>query len=343
MPAEKTRADALREYLTGALSDGGAQAAPNSSLGGYRSSSETQSLSMVITDEIPNIIINFVSGGNALGDGTLDAVDADTLRWKCFDGTYGADVVILNGETKILECALTPNAYIRVTRTSADDLNGTATISLSNAIDNVYSLDDAASAEALAGSTKYRGTIVRNEAGSTVINFKRWIGTLGTQQVSGVAQLGATGAGVITTAGSFATWPLSGWAHIKDAGVTREIVYYASRTDTVLTVPAAGRARLGSTAAAGAGTDTVDAVPGIAIGIDAAGVTAIGAAIQTIANENTAPVGVTWSVAITQATGLNIGTMASLKQVGFWIKRELPAGSIYTDEATTYIQDGFDS
>ncbi len=344
MPAQKTRADSLREYLTGAGSDGGAQTAPNASLGNYRSSTEAVSLSITVASAIANITIAYAGGGNTTGAGTLDSLDANTLRWKCAGGSYGPGVAIANGETKIIETLDIPGAFIRVTRTSATALSGTATVTLAKSINNVFAFDDVSSAEALAGDTEYRGTIIVNENTVSVTSFKRWIGVLGTQQVSDGGQLGASGAGSITTTGTFATFPDSGWAHVKTSGgTTREIVYYTSRTNTVLTVPAAGRARLGSSAAAGANTDTIDAVPGIAIGVDTAGVTAGAASIQTIANENTAPTSITWNTGITAATGLSIGTMTTTQQVGFWIKREIPAAAMSTTDASVLLNDSFDA
>lgn len=338
MPNEKTNADSLREYLTGAASDGGAQPSPNASLGNYRSSTEARSLTTVISNAIVGITIVYVSGGNDIGAGSLDAVDANTLRWKCSGCNYGNGVSIANGETKVIESDGHPDAYIRVTRTSANDLSGTSTLLLADAFGCVFALDDVSSAEAGSGDTEYRGTILVNESAVTLHAVKRWIGTLGTQQVSDASQLGSTGSGTITTTGSFATWPPCGWCRIEGSGTLREIVYYSSRTNTTLTVPSTGRARLGSTAAAGAGTDTLDAVPGIAIAIDSAGVTSGGAAIQTIADEGTAPTGVTWATGV-----LDIGVMTAGQQVGLWIKREIPADARATTEAFGLVNGSFET
>lgn len=342
MPSEKTRADSLREYLTGAGSDGGAQAAANSSLGNYRSSTEAASFGITVTNAISGISISFAGGGNTPGDGQLDAVDANTLRWRCSGGSYGPTVSIANGETKIVETSANPGAFLRVSRTSATALSGTATVTLATLLNNVFAMDDVSSAEAAAGDTNYRATILKNEAVANVVSIKRWIGTLGTQAVSDGAQLGSSGSGTITTTGSFADWPESGWAHIRNGSSTREIVYYTQRTTTSLTVPSAGRGRLGTSAAAGANTDTIDAVPGIAIGKDPDGVTSA-AAIQTIANEATAPTSVTWNTGITAAAGLSIGTMTPGQQIGLWIKREIPVGAYAQSQANYLINNSFDA
>lgn len=343
MPDQKTRADSLREYLTGAASDGGAQTDPDSSLGNYRSSTETQSMTVVVTNAIAGITIAFVGGGNSVGDGLLNAVDDDTLQWKCNGESYGAGVPIANGETKIVEALDLPGAYLRVTRTSAAALSGTATVTLARALNNVYALDDVRSSEADSGDNEYRATILVNESAATIDSLKRWIGELGTSRVSDDNNLGASGSGTIGTTGSLADWPESGWCHIKNGATTREIVYYSERTGNTLTVPAAGRGRLGTTAAAGAATDTIHAVPPIRIGIDPDGVTAGGAAIQTIANESTEPTGVTWDTGITEDTGLNIGDMLTTEQVGLWTHREIPAGAVATTNVTVNIEDSFDA
>jgi len=62
----------------------------------------------------------------------------------------------------------------------------------------------------------------------------------------------------------------------------------------------------------------------IAIGVDPTGITAKGAsAIQavTIANENTAPAGVTFSSPTTAAGGIALGTIPAGSVVGVWVRR----------------------
>jgi len=343
MPAEKTRADSLREYLTGATSDGGTQTDQLLSLGNFRSSTEAESMGIVVNNAISGITINYAGGGNEIGDGTLDMVDINTLQWKCAGGAYGPGVSIANGETKILETDGSPGAFIRVTRTSATDLTGSATVTLSQLINNVFALDDVSSAEAIAGDSEYRATMLVNESTAAIASFKRWVGTLATVQISDSVQLGASGAGTITTTGSFADWAESGWCHIKNGTVTREIVYYSERTTYSLTVPLTGRARLDTNAATGSATDIIDQVPGIALAIDTDGVTSANEAIQTIGSESTAPASVTWNTGITASTGLDIGAMAAGDQVGIWIWREVPEDTIATTSAVVLINDSFDA
>lgn len=343
MPDQKTRADSVRTYLTGAASNGGAQADHNAALGNYRSSSEIGVLSATITSPIANVTVDYIAGANGTGTGTLTATGSDTLAWTPPGGTQGAAVTILNGETKIIEGS-DLNKFVRVTRTSATALAGTASLAIVDVYNNAIGFDNVSSAEASAGDNEYRAICFKNESTLTVSGLVAYIKTLGTQRTSDGGQLAASGAGTITTTGSFADWPASGWAHIKDSGGTlREIVYYTSRTTTVLTVPAAGRGRLGTSAAAGAASDTVDAVPGIRIGKEAPTGSATAGNAQTIANESAAPSGVTWNTGITSATGVSIGNLLTGEIYFLWIHREIPAGATAAPSALQKINTAFDA
>jgi hypothetical protein len=327
MPDEKTHADSLRAYLTGAGSDGGAQADPDASIGNYRSSTRCEFLAATISNPIANVTLLFVAGENGEGAGSLAATGVNDLAWTPPGGSQGAAVTIANGETKILEGGGgEASKFVRVTRTSVADLSGAAMVTLAKVLNDVLGFDNIASAEALAGDDEYRCLALKNEAAGSVTNLKVWVKTLGTQQTSDAGQLGASGAGTISTTGSFADWPASGWAHLKTAaGATREIVYYSSRTATTLTVPAAGREALGTTADAGADDDTVDAVPGIRISKEAPTAQPDGH-FDDPADESTEPAGPTWNTGTTAATGLQIGTLAAGEIAGVWLHREVPAG-----------------
>jgi len=347
MPDEKTHADSIRMYLTGAASDGAAQADSDLSLGKYRSSSEVTHLGATVTNPIANVTVAFASGSNGPGAGTLTASGVNELKWTPPGGTIGAGVTIANGETKILEGGGGETwKFIRVSRTSVDDLAGTATVTLAETFNNVIGFDNVSSAEQAAGDVEYRCFCLKNESASEAKNIVAWIGQLGTQRVSGTAQLGAAGAGTITiAAGDFSDWPSSGFCRIEtSAGVLREIVYYSSRTSTSLTVPAAGREQLGTSAAAGAATDKIYAIPGIRIGLDAPDAQPDGTFVDnTGAGEGAAPGGVTFSSAITQATGIAVGDLAAGYIYGIWIERTVVAGATAEAANLKKIELGFDA
>lgn len=325
MPDALTHADSIRLYLTGAASDGGTQTDPNASLGNYRSATEVVEVSTSITSPIANITVDFVSAQNGYGNGTLAAPTADTLTWTPPGGTVGAAVTIANGETKILEGGSDKSAYIRVTRTSATALSGTATVAVAYQYNNAIGFDNVSAAEQAAGDIEYRAVMLKNVSASTVKNVKLYIKTLGTQLVSGTAQLSASGAGTVTVAsGNFGDWPESGFCRIESsAGALKEIVYYSSRTSTSLTVPSSGRGTLGTSAQAGAATDKIYPVPPLRIAIEAPS----SSHIQTIADENTAPTGVSWSTGITADTGVSVGDLAASALYGVWAQAVTIAGA----------------
>lgn len=346
MPALLTRADSLREYLTGAASDGGVQTNPAASFGNFRSSTEAISFNTVITNGLANVSIDFVAGGNIPGNGTLVCVDVNDVAWNDNGEAQGSPLFLAgSGSQGIVEASGNPGAFLRITRTSASAISGgPATVTLTIAQDNYFGFDDVSASQASAGEQEYRCSYLKNVSVGTVQNVKRWIAVLGIEQTSDVTRLGASGAGTIATSGSFASWPQSGWCRIMSAGGTlREVVYYTSRTVSVLTVPAAGRARLGTAAAAGLSTDLLDAVPGVAMAIDTAGVQSSGTSVQTIANANTPPTTVTWNLGITPTTGLNIGNMLTGQQVGIWLWRDIPAGASSTPLATIQLNNSFDA
>jgi hypothetical protein len=324
MATAYTKADALGLYLSGASLAAGAQDRPSLCLGGYSSSTEVKRRGFVVRGGgLRPLRVDWISGSNAIGEGLLTGNGASGVGWQSPSSASIAPITISNGESKLVESA-TALESIRVTRMSTNALRGLLQIGVVNIFNDLLGFDNISSADATAGKANYRAAFIRNHSGSTVTGIKVWIKTLGTQRVSGTAQLDGSGSGTITTAtaNGFADWPTSGWCHIKNAGTTREIVYYTSRTATSLTVPSAGRARLGTSAGAGAGTDTIDAVPGIRVGLEAPSSNAI----QTITNETTAPSAITWNVQTTSAAGLSIASLAASADYGLWIHRDTPAG-----------------
>lgn len=346
MPDAMTRGDSLRTYLTGASADDGAQVDPNLSLGNHKSSTEAASLGIAIADAIADITVDFASGGNSLGDGSLECTDIDALRWMDAGGAFGAEEAIANGETKILEADGDPGAFLRVTRTSATNLvPGVSTITLTELIDNLFGFDDVSSAEASAGDDEYRCVMLKNVSANNVVNAKMWIGLLGISNVSDIASLPGSGAGTIDIgSGDFSSWPARGYCRIENSGgALKEIVYYSSRSNTSLTVPTDGRGLLGTTATAGTGTDLIHAVPGVRIAKDTDGVVASGTPIQTIADESTPPTAVSWSTAITEGTGLSIGTLTPGQQIGIWIHRQIPANALSTTTNSVLLNRSFEA
>lgn len=320
-------ADSLKIYLTGAASNGGAQAVQTGALGNYRSSTEAERVSMFFASPIQGLTIDFASRQNGT-DGAVGSVIAPTVDTLCYrapnSAVQGPETAVSVSSQAVFVDGADPSKFIRATRTA--DMKGLGRIEYADQLNNVFGMSDAANSESTSGGNRYRAVMLKNTSGNSLTAVTAWIDPLGPSAVSSGAQLGGSGAGTITGASNcFIGWPYRGWCRVQQSGGTlREIVYYSSRTDNDLTVPSLGRGRLGTSAGAGAGTDVCYPVPGIRIAYEAAsGPTGF---IQTIASESTAPTGVTWSTAITQATGVAIGTLATTEQGALWIHRELPAG-----------------
>lgn len=338
MPSQFTRADSLREYLTGASGDGVAQSDPSLSLGNFRSSIEAVSLGIAVYNSIAGVRVLYAGGKNSSGRNAFTAIDSNNLVWQGGEPVTWPDNANL---TQIVEASSDPGSYLRVNAT-APFTPGQSTVQLSQLYNNIFGFDPVVVADALTGLSNYRATMIRNESSYSVTLFQRCIVQLGTHQVSNSAQLGGSGAGVITTTGSFADWPSVGFCQVRSSiGVLKECVYYSSRTNATLTVPATGRQMLGTTNTAGANTDLVYAVPGVAIGIDPAGVQASGSSIQMIANQTAPPIGVIWNLGITLATGLQVPILNPNTEIGIWVWRQMPAGAIATPSAAVRYTDSF--
>lgn len=69
----------------------------------------------------------------------------------------------------------------------------------------------------------------------------------------------------------------------------------------------------------------------IAIGL---GTSAIGANEQTVANENTAPAGVTFSLAATEGAALTVGDLTPGQTKAIWVRRVVNAGTAAASDST---------
>lgn len=331
--------DGARWYLTGAGSDGGAQAAAAASLGSYRSSTEASRIGVEPVIGAAGLTLEQVAGANyrtpdidvapmeALA-GTVDVTGANTVRYTGPGGLPGAEVSVEPGKS-VTVADDSGSRWVRVARSGSSALRGQVIAVYVDQLHNVFGMSDALEAESAAGGNRYRAVMLRSAAYAKLVDVRAYVGVLGAA-VTPTAVLGGAGGGTITfAADALLAWPLSGWARIAtSAGVLREIVYYSSRTHAVLTVPAGGRSRLGTTAAAGAVTDSVVPVPGIRIGWE----TTVGRnqPVQAVANESTAPTGVTWSTGVTPSTGVALGDLDFAEHAGLWLHREIPAGAAAT-------------
>jgi len=349
MADEKTGPDSVRVYLTGAASDGGAQTDPDLALGKYRSSTLADFLGVSIADAISGITVDFVSGANGTGDGSLAATGASELKWTAPGGSQGDGVTIANGETKIVLDGTDPEKFVRVTRTSADALSGTATLTLTDTFNNLIGYDNVSAAERAAGDTEYRCLSFKVDAADDIMDLLAWLGTLGTARAVNADGV-STGADTCTAkSGTFADWPDSGYVYNTDKD---EVAYYSERTSTVLTLPAAGRDVWDETGGgAGVGVawdedDAIEAVPGLRIGKEAPSAQPSGTFTdKTGAGEGSQPAGVTFAhpIASDDANVIDIGDLDDGYIYGLWLERIIIAGATAEASVLNLVEWTFDA
>lgn len=324
MATAYTAADSIGVYLSG-TPDSSDLYQQSESLGGAMLGAELLTLDYIPDTPIEGVCIQYISGANGVGYGYIRAASASTLAYTApGSATEGTAVTLANGASAVLVDGADTSKYVRVYRDSAESMGGRMRLNIRKVYNNALAQTDLTNAERAAGKASYRGLFLRNRNSIACSSIKVWIRTLGTQRVSNSAQLSSSGAGSITTTGSFADWPDKGFCHIKTSGgTTREIVRYTSRTATTLTVDAAGRAMLGTTAAAGASDDTLDCVPPIRLSWETPGDEGL---IEALTNETTEPAAASWNSGITEATGLTLSSLADAANTALWIHREIPAG-----------------
>jgi len=326
---EYTRADSLGVFLSGASINGGAQADPDLSFGNYRSSTRAELIGFLVGASIPGIKIERLSPTNGFGTGIIEAMGADKLRWTPPNGIVaGVPITIPNGATRVLEGGdADPRKFIVVTRDSAASLLGRTVVKVVPVYNNAIGMSNVSDSERSAGETKIRCVVFRClHAQYAVRNLRIFLSTFGSQVLSDTGQLGASGAGTIETSSLFTGWPTVGYCRIEQStGSLREIVYYSKRTDTVLTVPAAGRGLLSTTPAAGAATDKIYAVPGMKFSLE----DPVSEQFTQISNENdTSPLsGFSWSTGISRDTGQARAGLDKDEMVAVWTWLHVPAGA----------------
>jgi len=313
MATARTKSDSLGQY----------QSSP-AGLGGIRADIEFQPLPAFVSNPIGPIVVQRVSPACGVGQGTIRAASTSTLAWTSPGDTEGTPVSVPANTSVLLESG-TPARSVRVYRDSvynSSDLGGSMTLDLLRTVNGVVAgpnVDET-------GGQYYGCFYICNHSPTNITSITLTPHGLGTQRTSNTAQLSSSGAGTITTSGSLADWPAAGWCKITTtAPAVREVVYYTSRTSTSITVPAAGRGLLGTTAAAGSSSDTILPVAPIRLAIE----TPVNGAVQTIANHTTAPTGVTWG--FTQS----VATLTPGEERAVWIHRDVPVDCTVDPEHTT--------
>jgi len=231
-------ADALGIYLSGALSDGGAQPEPVAALGGYRSSREVKGMGYIIGDRIPAIAVLNATPNNGEGTGFIRIDGNGDLFYIPPNGTQGNSVTIAAGETKFLEGSVRSKG-VRVYRSPDFAFSGQTVLNFVEPFGGVMGMGDIPNADRDAGETYYRAFFI----------YAHGAGAKGTLFDLVLAQ--------------------------GSAGPRQSVLEFASE------------------------------VP-------------VGDAIQTIADEKTAPIGVSFE------SVLSVGDLLPGEKIGIWVKKTFP-------------------
>lgn len=186
---QQAGADLLAVFLAGAEADGGGQTDPDASLGGFRSSTRADGLGAMLLTPIPGVRIDYASPSNlaglgrtvgGVGIGSLRAQDGHSLIWTPPADANGTaaesgDPVRLDVDETKLIAGRDRGRYLLVTRTTADDLEGQATVQLTRSFNDLFGQADVD--VAVSTDPTYRLLVFRAGTRGQVRTLKIWIGT----------------------------------------------------------------------------------------------------------------------------------------------------------------------
>lgn len=159
--------DCVKIYGSGALSDGGVQPDRALDLGGFRSASEIQILS--VFGAVPNVAVTRVGEDNLAGVGGLESDGAGNLRWLAPGESEAAPwVAVGDGEEKALPSAGMPGRSLRVKRSGAAPDMGARVLRLMEVFNGPLGLVNVDDATRQAGEERYRCLFLRNTSGAEI-------------------------------------------------------------------------------------------------------------------------------------------------------------------------------
>jgi len=325
MPYQYDGADGLWWLLTGATYDGGPQSDPYDSRGNYAGNTRFGSQGISCAGGPSNLRVDYASGYNGTGTGTLRCTGADAVAWTPPDGSEGAAITIANGQTRVV-CGDDESKYLTVTRTSADALADSMSVTLADTYNCLW--DNVTNGERTAGDTEIRCLGTRNRNAQSLTSLKFWLRSLADTAEVGAAGYAAAGAVSIDakTAGEFADWPAEGCAI---NATTNEALWYTRTTDDTLEVAAGGRDFWGDGAAAGNADDVLYPVAPICIAAEGPSSQPGGYLTDRTGEgqEGGGPPGTLYHpVSASAADVVEVGTVASGYLYGLWIERKVLAG-----------------
>ncbi len=325
--------DHLGVYGSGAGSDGGSQADPDANLGAYRSS--TRAASLGIQGAMEGVTLGLLALGHEPGAAVLESDGVDRLRYTAPGSSTPGPWTTVSGSTLLVDGENASRGVV-VTVPGTFPAAGRRNLLLVDQYNNALGFDHVDHAEREAGSDEYRAIFVKNNGASSAA-VKVFLSPLGTSRqvdAGGYASSGTVTIGI--GAGTFKDWPKSGFVENQDTG---EVLYYSDRTDDELSVPASGRDVYGEVAggAAGSEDDVLYPVSGLRVAKEAPSTQPSGF-IQTIANETTAPTGVTFRHPISNADAQVVSfTLAAGEIQGLWLHRSVLADATAAAKVRNFV------
>jgi hypothetical protein len=234
------------------------------------------------------------------------------------NGSEGSAVTVTAGGSFTLVDGSDEGAYIVIAVTAASLPTESCSDIILIGQRHETVMDAVSAAKALTGMNKRRCLGLRNVSGGALAGVAVALVTDVFPAVTLSLDYAAAGAVTVNVMQDLdaAGWPDSGCFLNDDSS---EVLFYFSRSRYSFTVPAAGRAFLGTVAAAGTAGDAVKWRPAAQIGIEAPSAQPDGN-FTLIANEEADP-GCAWG-----DTG-NIGALANGNIYGLWIQFVAPVGA----------------
>lgn len=311
------------------LSGGAANTDPDASLGGVRSSERVYSQSTTGLTDVTGVTIEYAAG-NAEGAGTL-AFDIETtsLTWTPNGGTAGAAVDVSEGGLFTIRAGADAGLLlVDVTPSALPIGDESDSITVANIANELF--DDVSKAESFAGDVEYRCIYVTNtHPTDSFLDVIAWIagqptpGTLALALDPAPMGSGAVGSVVgITRSGTTATVEQTSHGHVDGSTITfagaDQAAYNVAAVITVTDPDHYTYTVSGSPTTPATGT-----------------ITASSGVSQTVANENTAPTGVTFSSPSSSSTGISLGEIPPGKSRALWVRRTIAARNTTSNDEST--------
>jgi hypothetical protein len=314
-------------HLEYRLSGGTGNASPGASLGGQRSAERIYAQSASALSNVTGVTVDYAAG-NSLGVGTLAYVSSTTsLQWTPNGGSVGSAVdVSEGGRFAIFGGGNNGFLLVDVVQSALPVGDESDPVTIANIANELF--DDVSKAESYAGDAEYRCIyLMNNHDADPLLDLIAYIAQ---QPTAGTIAIGFDPVGP----GTGLTYSVVGVTR-SGSVATAEITGHPFQTGDTLTFAGADQAQYNVTA-------TVTYVDPNHVSYTVSGspttpatgtVTASSGVAQTVANENTAPTGVTFASPSSSNAGIATNEVRSGFARALWIRRVIAARNTTSAEA----------